>query len=169
MKGVQTVVELFRRYDRADLVIVGDGTYGPELRRQARGLPQVRFLGRLPFDELASLYAGAVALLAPSVGYETFGMTTLEAFAQGVPAIVRDRGALPETVEESGAGFVYRTDDELLDAMERLRTDAALRADLGERGRRAWRERWSEGPHLREYLAIVDQLRATRSPVAAER
>ena len=38
LKGVQTLIELFRRYDAADLVVVGDGTYGEELRRQAAGL-----------------------------------------------------------------------------------------------------------------------------------
>ena len=72
---------------------------------QAAGLDHVRFLGSVPFYELASLYAGAIAVLAASIGYETFGMTTIEGFAQKTPAIVRDLGALPEAVEESGGGL----------------------------------------------------------------
>ena len=180
LKGFQTLLEVFRRYDAADLVIAGDGTYGAELRQLAAGLPHVRFTGALPFPELDGLYAGAVALLAPSIGYETFGMVTLEAFARGTPAIVRDLGALPEAVEDSGGGFVYRTDDELLGAMETLRTDAGLRRSLGELGRRAYVERWSEEPHIAGYFEAIEeaserrarsssQRSSTRSPVAADR
>ena len=58
---MQTLIELFRRYDAADLLVVGDGTYGDELRRQAAGLEHVRFLGSVPFHALRSLYAGALA------------------------------------------------------------------------------------------------------------
>ena len=162
LKGVQTLIELFQRYDAADLVVVGTGTYGEELRRQAAGLDHVRFMGGLPFDALRSLYKGALALLAPSLGYETFGMTTIEAFARRTPAIVRDLGGLPETVRESGAGFVYREDAELVEAMESLRTNPTLRAELGERGHRAYLERWAPEPHLRAYFDLIEEAGATR-------
>ena len=156
LKGVQTLIERFREYREADLLVAGDGEYGPELRRQAEGLDHVRFLGRVHPDELRSLYAGAVALLVPSVGYEVFGIVTLEAFAQRTPVIVRDRGALPEPVVESGGGLIFRTDDELVEAMERLRLDPDLRRELGERGRAGWLQHWSEEPHLRRYFAAID-------------
>ncbi len=162
LKGVQTLIELFRRYDAADLVIAGAGTYGDELRRQAQGLRHVRFVGSVPFYELQSLYAGATALLVPSIGYETFGIVTLEAFAQRTPAIVRDLGALPEAVEWSGGGFTYRTDAELLEAMEALRLDPALRAELGERGYRGYLDHWSEEPHLRKYFDLIAEVRGAR-------
>ncbi len=156
LKGVQTLIDVFRRYDAADLVVVGEGTFGEELRQRAAGLAHVQFTGRLPFDSLRRHYRGAIALLAPSVGYETFGMTTIEAFAQRTPAIVRDLGGLPETVVESGGGFTYGSDDELLAAMESLRSNPLLRTELGERGYRAYRERWSPDPHLAAYFDIID-------------
>ncbi len=159
LKGIQTLIEAFRRYDAADLLVVGEGTYGDELRRMAVELQHVLFLGRRPYRELQSLYAGAVALLQPSIGYETFGVTAVEAFAQGTPAVVRDLGALPETIEDSGAGFTYETNDELIQAMDRLRLDANLRTELGERGRRAHRELWSAEPHLRQYFSLLDEAR----------
>src|SRR5207253_563168 len=144
-----------------------DGTCAAELRRQAAGLVRVRLVGSVPFYELASLYAGAIALLAPSLGYETFGMTTLEAFAQRTPAIVRDMGALPETIEDSGGGgFVYRSDEELLDAMEALRTSPSLRAELGERGYRSYLEQWSEEPHLRGYFDVIARLQGSPAALA---
>ena len=159
---MHTLIEVFRRYDTADLIVVGEGTYGDELRRRAAGLGHVRFLGRLSSDALRPLYGGAIALLAPSVGYETFGMTTIEAFAEHTPAVVRDLGGLPEVVRESGGGFIYRTDGELLEAMETLRANPSLRAELGERGNQAYGERWSPDAHLRAYFEVIDQATSKR-------
>lgn len=163
LKGVQTLIDLFRRYDSADLVIVGDGTYGATLRRQAAGLRHVRFVGPVPFYELEPLYANALAVIAASIGYETFGMTTIEGFVQKTPAIVRELGGLPEAVVDSGGGFTYRTDGELLDAMELLRSDSRLRARLGERGYRAYGERWSPEAHLRSYFDAIEEATERRT------
>jgi glycosyltransferase involved in cell wall biosynthesis len=159
LKGVQVLLELFRSYTEADLVVVGDGTYAPELRRLARGLDHVQFLGRTHPSELPSLYAGAIALLVPSLWFEVFGIVCLEAFALRTPVLVSDRGALPEVVEESGGGLVYRSEGELLDAMERLRRDEGARRELGERGHDAWRRLWTEEPHLERYFEIIDAVR----------
>ena len=141
-------------YDGADLVIAGDGTRRAscvaEVADPARPLPRARSSA-----ELAALYAGAIALIVPSVGYEVFPLVRLEAFAQRTPVIARRLGGLPEAVEESGGGFTYHTKEELVDGMERLRLDPALRAELGARGRAAWRERWSEDPHIASYLAAI--------------
>jgi glycosyltransferase involved in cell wall biosynthesis len=169
LKGVHTLIELFRGYDAADLLVVGTGTYGEELRKQAAGLQHVKFTGALPFDALRSLYKGAIAVLAPSVGYETFGMMTIEAFARKTPAIVRDLGGLPEPVRESGAGFVYRDDAKLLEAMEALRTSQALRAELGERGHSAYLERWAPEPHVRAYFDLIEEARTAREQHTVDR
>ena len=136
--------------------------YGDELRRRAAGLDHVRFVGRVHPQALRELYAGAVAVLVPSLVYETFGLIALEGFAQRTPVIVRDLGAPPEVVADSGGGFTYRTQDELVEAMERLRTNPALRAELGSRGYEAWRRLWSEDAHLDAYFAAIEEARTAR-------
>jgi glycosyltransferase involved in cell wall biosynthesis len=166
IKGVQTLVDLFRTYDAADLLIAGDGDYGDELRRQAAGLPHVRFLGRVSPAALRPLYAGAVAVLVPSLCYEVFGMVNLEAFANRTPVIVRDLGGAPEAVQESGGGFTYRTQEELVAALEQVRTNPALQRTLGERGHQAYLQRWSEGPHLDQYFAAIEAARGRRAAAA---
>ena len=70
----------------------------------------------------------------PSVTYETFGLTSIEAFARKTPVIARDLGALPEVVEESGGGIVYSTQDQLLDAVRTIAGSPRLRDDLGRKG-----------------------------------
>lgn len=55
---------------------------------------------------------------------------------------------------------------ELRAAMQQLQASPALRAELGERGRRAALERWTEDVHLDRYLALVSKL-AERRAVSA--
>jgi glycosyltransferase involved in cell wall biosynthesis len=156
LKGVEDLVELFSSYDAADLLLVGEGSYGDELRRQAAGRSHIRFLGALHPADLGRLYRGAIAVLAPSRCFETFGLTAVEALMHGTPVVVRKIGALTEIVDQSGAGFAFKTLEECRQAMERLRTDPALRRELGDRGRRAAQERWSREAHLDRYLGIVE-------------
>jgi glycosyltransferase involved in cell wall biosynthesis len=155
LKGIQTLIDTFRARRAAQLVIVGDGTYAAELHRLADDAPNVSFLGSVPFTELASLYRNAVAVIAPSIGFETFGMTSIEGFVHGTPAVVRDLGALPEPVLASGGGMVFRTDKDLLDALDTLQSDRALRDDLGRRGQEGWRAHWSTEPHLERYFELI--------------
>jgi glycosyltransferase involved in cell wall biosynthesis len=163
LKGVQRLIERFRDYEPADLLVAGDGDYAGELHRQAADLPNVHFLGRVDQHELPALYAGAIALIVPSIGFEVFGIVMLEAFAQRTPVIVNDLGALPEVVTESGGGLIYRTQQELLDGMESLRDNVQRRRELGERGHAAWLAKWSEDTHIARYLQAIDELPERRT------
>jgi glycosyltransferase involved in cell wall biosynthesis len=162
LKGVHVLVEAFRNYRELDLLVAGDGEERGALERAAAGLDHVRFLGHVPQAELDALYRDATALVVPSVGYEVFGLVIVEAFARRTPVIVHDLGALPELVAESGGGIVYRTPAELVEAIERLRTDRALRDDLGVKGQDAWRRLWSEEGHLEAYFDAIEEARGSR-------
>jgi glycosyltransferase involved in cell wall biosynthesis len=79
IKGLDDVIPAFRTYPEADLVIAGDGEHGEPLRQLAGGAPNIHFLGRVPLEELRSLYRSAIALIVPSTGFETFGIILIEA------------------------------------------------------------------------------------------
>jgi glycosyltransferase involved in cell wall biosynthesis len=91
----------------------------------------------------------------PSIGYEVFGIVLIEAFATRTPIIVRDLGGMPEAVEDSRAGFTFRSDEELLTAMRTLQSSPELRSQLGEQGYKAYLAKWSENPHVDAYMAII--------------
>jgi glycosyltransferase involved in cell wall biosynthesis len=160
LKGVQVVIPLFRGNGAADLVIAGDGDYAEELKQLAAGSERIHFLGRLTPAELRAVYARAVALLVPSITFETFGQVIIEAYAARTPVIVHDLGPLPEIIAQSGGGLVYRDARGLVEAMERLRTDGVLRDQLGEAGYRAYRARWTEAAHVERYLGLIEEIRA---------
>ena len=157
IKGVETLFPVFRRYEHADLLIAGTGSYENELRSQAREMTNVHFLGSLSQEQLRNFYRNAVALLVPSSCYEVFGIIIIESFLQKTPVIAHDLGGLSEVVQESQGGFLYRSDEQLIAAMERLRTDRALRRRMGESGYLKYRERWNESAHLQMYFQVLEQ------------
>jgi glycosyltransferase involved in cell wall biosynthesis len=121
-------------------------------RSQAADNPRIKFLGPLPQSKLGNLYYHALATIVPSITYETFGIIILESFARKTPVIVRNLGALPEVVHDSGGGFVYETDEELAAALNRIATEPELRSELGEKGYRAFMDMWSPKAHLELYF-----------------
>jgi glycosyltransferase involved in cell wall biosynthesis len=161
IKGLQNLIELWKKVDHFELLIAGAGSYENQLRAQATSNPRIKFLGSLPQHELGTLYFHALACIVPSITYETFGMIIIESFARKTPAIARDLGALTEVINDSGGGFVYRTDEELLKAMHRIAASPALRSELGEKGYRAFVQWWSKEAHLELYFDFLRKI-ATR-------
>ena len=157
IKGLHTLIDVWDRVKGADLLVAGTGTQSDELRAQAASNPHIKFLGPLSQRELGALYYHAQASIVPSITYETFGMINIESFARKTPVIARDLGALAEVIEESGGGYAYRTDDELLAAIERLSVDSGHRAALGEQGYEAFIERWDRAAHLKLYFGFLER------------
>jgi glycosyltransferase involved in cell wall biosynthesis len=155
IKGLDDVIPSFARLDGADLLVAGDGQHAGSLRALAAGNRRVVFLGALPPAELARYYRGAVALIVPSVGFETFGLVLIEAFREGTPVIARRIGPFPEIVEAARAGELFTGPAELETAMRRLLTEPGLRDRLGAAGRRAFADRWSEGAVVPRFLDLV--------------
>jgi glycosyltransferase involved in cell wall biosynthesis len=164
MKGFQRLIPLMRYLPEADLRIAGTGPFEPALRALAEGLPNVHFEGLLGPEALARLFAGARAVVVPSLFPETFGYVVLEAFAVGTPVVVHaGGGALFETAVSCGGGLGYRSDVELLTAMRRMLHDQAFREELSARGLAARRGVFSEGRHLEQYFELVASARRQRA------
>ena len=96
------------------LKIIGESartTRDSKLRFDARGALNIEFLGWLPRAELDSHYAQADALIVPS-RWEAFGLVVREAARHGTPAIVSDRGALPDLVKDRVDGVVFHLSED---------------------------------------------------------
>lgn len=155
IKGLDDVIERFATFDEGDLVIAGDGSRRAALQALTRGNPRVRFVGFQQPDQLARLYAGAVAVIASSRGFETFGMSVIEAYSRGVPVLARRIGSYQELVEGSGAGEMFGDGPELESAMRRMLADRARTASMGARAYERFRTTYSEEAVLPRYLELV--------------
>ncbi len=169
VKGLQTLIPVFRRYPQAGLLIAGKGPDEKALRQMAHGLDHIRFLGHLSETELTELYEKAVALVVPSLCYEASPLVILEAFRSQTPVIARDLGGTPELVEESGGGFVYSTAEDLVGAMDQLLSDPSCRQEMGLKGHQAYLRNWTIEAHLRHYFNLIDEISSRRSGHTAGR
>ncbi len=90
---------------------------------------RVRVLGYVQDETLAFLYAGARALVWPTL-YEGFGLPPLECMACGTPVITSNLASLPEVTGEAALLVDPRDENELTHAMSRIAEDADLTARL---------------------------------------
>jgi glycosyltransferase involved in cell wall biosynthesis len=142
-KNLERLIEAFGQlrhrpgFEDMKLLIIGDevSRYG-SLRRavEAAGVRQdVRFFGFVPDRTLACLYRLASVFAFPSL-YEGFGLPPLEAMACGTPVVTSNVSSLPEVVGDAALLVDPRDADALADALGRVLSDDALRADLVARG-----------------------------------
>jgi glycosyltransferase involved in cell wall biosynthesis len=105
-KRIDVALEAAHRVGRRIMVV---GT-GPDLPRlQARFSHRTSFLGRIDDDRLAGLYAGAQAVIVPSV--EEFGIVAVEAQAAGRPVVAAGSGGALETVIDGETGVLVPPGD----------------------------------------------------------
>jgi len=160
LKGIQTLVPVFRRYKKAALVIAGKGTYEDYVRKIAKGCDNIHILGYVPRGHLSELYENAIALIVPSITYEISTLVIFEAFREKTPVIVRNIGGMPELVEESGAGYVYDSEHELQGILDRLVDDASLRDELGLKGYNSYLKKWNTESHIEQYFRLIRSIKS---------
>ena len=144
--AIAAVARMARERPRLELVIAGAGRDEGRLARLARerGAP-VRFLGRVPFDDLPLLYgcADVFTMLCRNrwlgLEQEGFGIVFLEAAACGVPQVAGASGGAAEAVEHGVTGLVVDDPDNVdrvVDAFRRLLDDPNQRAAMVVESRR---------------------------------
>lgn len=136
-KRVQVAVEHVHRLARdgvtdARLVLIGSGPYEPP-RKLAGSVVQ---LGWLTEQEKRSVLAGAIALVHPSE-LESFSIVLMEAWREGIPALVAAGSAvMVEHCEASGGGLPFADYDDFAQAAALLVDQPTIRAHMGASGRR---------------------------------
>lgn len=117
--------------DAPPLVIAGRAGWNGE--RPPTG-PGLRLLGHVDDPTLAALYENAALLAFPSL-YEGFGLPLLDAMSRGLPALIGNRGALPEVAGEAALAVNPESEEEIETGLRRLLSDAVLRGRLAAAGR----------------------------------
>lgn len=102
-KGIATLAEAMRLSPAMDLRVLGDG---PE-KTLLNGLSRVTCLGSQPSQTVRIEMARAEALVLPSICYENFPRTVVEAYACGLPVIASRIGALAEIVRDGVTGLLF--------------------------------------------------------------
>jgi phosphatidylinositol alpha-1,6-mannosyltransferase len=144
--AIRAVAAMAPRRPDLVLAISGGGRDEGRLRSLAAELgAPVRFLGRVPNDDLPRLYgcADVSSMLCRNrwggLEQEGFGIVFVEAAACGVPQVAGDSGGAAEAVADGETGIVVRHPERVDDAVAAytaLLDDPERRRAMGEAARR---------------------------------
>ncbi len=143
------------------LVIAGSGPLEPEVSAWAAGRDDVRYEGLLAPDEVRKAVARSVAVVAPSLAPETFGLVVAEAMAAGVPAVASGHGAFVELVADGETGLLHRPGERtsLASCLRRITAEPARNREMGDAARLRYERGFSPAVGLRrleeEYRAAI--------------
>jgi phosphatidylinositol alpha-mannosyltransferase len=156
-KGLHVLFEAWpeiRRRTGAELRVIGADPLRVRLLMTRLRTPEdgIEVLGFLDQDRFTEELLAAKALVAPSLGGESFGMVLTRAFACATPVVASDISGYRDVMTpETAVSFPAGDGAALADAVESLLADEPRRAAMGAAARRLALERYS-------WHAIADRL-----------
>ena len=163
-KGLAVLLEAMAA-GGASLVIAGEGPLEGKLRARATALGmanRVAFLTGLADEAIRQLYRACDVFVLPSTERtEAFGLVQVEAMASGLPVVSTDLPTGVPWVNEHGVtGLVVPPADAaaLAGGLRRLLGDPALRATLGQAGRRRAVELFAQRRMVDRFVEIVESV-----------
>jgi glycosyltransferase involved in cell wall biosynthesis len=177
-KGVHVLAKAFDRVARelpdVELHLAGHDTptfarnghvvhfkeYLEDLDLAAGSRARMKFLGRKTLDELIPLYQSAYACIIPSVSFENFPNSCLEAVACGKAVIVTDAGGMVEMAPDRVCGLHVKAGDvdTLADAIRFLAEHPDETARFGRGSRATVLERYATGRMVSKIVAAYEKL-----------
>ena len=111
-KGVETLLAAWRLLgDKVPLKIIGQGPLQHKVVAAAERAPSVEYLGHLENEQVLNIMQDALFLVFPSLLYENFPMTIVEAFASGLAVLASNLGNSANLIQPRRTGLHFTTGD----------------------------------------------------------
>jgi len=177
-EGLRFIVESFPKIraqiPNATLLLVGGGEEEQALKELAREQSGVHFTGRVPHQHVMDYYSLVDIFVCPRLRMRLTELVTplkpLEGMAMGKAILASDVGGHKELIDDGRTGCLFAAEsvDDLVSQSVRLANDPALRAKLGDAGRRFVVEERSWEKLSRRYLQLYSNaLNAQREKALA--
>lgn len=162
-KGLATLAEAMRALPDADLRVAGDGPEAGLLD----GLAGVTRLGSQPSEVVRGEMGRALALVMPSIWYENFPRTIVEAFACGLPVITSRIGALADIVRDGETGLLFEPGNprDLADKLAWAQAHPERMAEMGRKARAQYEAEFSAEVNYRRLMEIYEGVLAEQRHV----
>jgi glycosyltransferase involved in cell wall biosynthesis len=134
-----------------------DQAEGRRLDEALAGRPWARHLGSVPHERMAGLLDAAHIVLNCSRSEGGMANAVLEALARGRAVLAADIPGNRSLIEDGVTGLLFDGDARLAAQAARLAADPALRARLGEAGRRV-AARFTPDREIDAYLALYERV-----------
>ena len=169
-EGLRFLVETFPKIraqiPNARLMLVGGGEEEEALKALADARDGILFTGRVPHNEVNDYYSLVDVFVCPRLRMRLTELVTplkpLESMAMGKAVLASDVGGHRELIEDGQTGLLFAAEssDELVRQSVRLAKDPALRAELGEAGRRFVNGERCWGKLAQRYIQLYDEVLA---------
>jgi glycosyltransferase involved in cell wall biosynthesis len=158
-KGIKTLLSAWSEIEeRIPLRIIGDGPCRGLVEQAAANDLRIVPLGSKTSAEVFKELRTATCLVMPSVWYETFGRTIIEAFANGTPVVASRLGSMEELVDHQKTGLLFEPGNSsaLAQAVRTLCNRSDL-ADMRERARREFESKFDAEQSFLRLISIYER------------
>lgn len=157
VKRVPDLVHAIAKTSNAELHVFGDGDERPHIEQTISSLgleSRVTLHGVIPSASEALRRIDVLVLPSDAEG---FGLVLIEAMAAGIPVIATDVAGIRDVVQHERTGLLVRarSPDAIAGAIERVRSDPALRASLITQARDHVRQRYTWDSVLAQYRTLL--------------
>ena len=159
-KGIKTLLSAWRQLGgRLPLKIIGDGPLAASVKAAANQTAGIDWLGRRQHQEVLRLIGEATCLVMPSIVYETFGRTIIEAYAKGTPVVASRLGAMAELVHEGRTGLLFEPGNaaDLALKIHSLLGNPERSAEMRIATRREYEEKYTAETNYRMLMRIYEE------------
>lgn len=160
-KGIRDLIKAWILWgkDAPELLIVGDGTDLNELKKMCLGNEKIKFLGRLKPEQIVFYLNQSKLLILPSVWFEGFPMTLIEAFAYGVPVAVSNIGSLPSIVHSAeGVLFEPNNSRSLLKEVREIWSDVNQLEKMSKQSYKTFKSYYSKDQGYQNLIDIYKEV-----------
>ncbi len=159
-KGIGTLLEAFLQMPEKTLILIGSGSlmqYAQEFVATHQ-FQNIKILGQLSRHEVMQRLMNCKAMIVPSICYEGFPMTIVEAFACGVPVLGSRLGNVEVIIDEMENGLLFQAGnaEDLADKVMRLENETELCRKLRDGARKAYLQHYTEEVNYARLLEIYD-------------
>lgn len=152
-------------YDHVRILIVGDGPERENLESMVKRMnidTKVHFAGMVEYKDIPAYLATSDIFVTPSSA-ETFGLSTVEAMAAGLPALGIDAPGTTDIIEDGVTGLVSSDDLAVFTAkLVYLSTNHELRRSMAKQAAQASKKydiHTTTGILLQHYQKLVERAR----------
>jgi glycosyltransferase involved in cell wall biosynthesis len=163
-KGISILTQAARLLNGVSIIIAG---IGPEAAL-LNNINGVQSLGSLLNNHVYDKMFQSTALILPSICYENFPRTLVEAFACGLPVIASRIGALAELVEDGVTGLLFEPGDakDLASKMDWAQQNPEKMLEMGLNARKEYDEKYTAEKNYHQLMAIYeDAINASKNDI----
>lgn len=161
-KGIDVLRSTFEKLADIKITVAGDGP----ARTTLADCPTIALLGQIDAHEVLALMKRSSYLVMPSIWFENFPRTIVEAFACGLPVIASRLGAMADIIRDGITGLLFEpgSAEDLAEKITWAESRPGEMQHMGSNARKEYETRYTPEINYRQLVDIYEQaLRETRN------